>query len=367
MLRKVELYFKRTITGQNKGVISCLVKLLLVPLSWVFGLGVAIRNRFYDRGWLRRYTPPVPLVISVGNIVAGGTGKTPMTLMLASAFYDRYKIAILSRGYRSRAEKMDRPLVLSEGDGPIYPATYSGDESYMFSQRFPSAQVIVGGDRQMASRIAVKGGAQIIFLDDGMQHRRLARDFDIVVVDVTDPFGQGYFLPRGFLREDVKSLSRASLVVLNSIQNAGQFHDVSKLIAKYTTAPVIGTQARVKGVKELTGQQGISLQGKKVGMFCGIAFPERFKRTLESEGAHIVAEFWLPDHDKPSEKDLVHFAKSCASKGAEALVCTEKDSVKLHDMSSLQLPIFWLQMELEVVEGKDEWHSFLKKAEAKVF
>lgn len=312
--------------------------------------------------------PPVPLVISVGNIVAGGTGKTPMTMLLANAFYEKHSIAILSRGYRSKAESRDQPLILSEGKGPLYPATYCGDEPYMFSHRFPSAHVIVGGDRQMASRLAVRAGAQVILLDDGMQHRRLARDFDVVVVDVADPFGQGYFLPRGFLREDVRSLSRANLIVLNSIHDLGQFNEVKKKIAQYSQAPIIGTQVRIKGVKDLDGKMlEMPLKGLKVGMFCGIAHPDRFRKTLEAEGAIVVSEFWLPDHDRPKEKELLRFAKSCAQQGVERLICTEKDMVKLHDIPTLSLPVAWLQMELEVIEGQDEWRAFLKKAEAKIF
>lgn len=367
MFKRVELYFKRIILGKKKGLFAFFIKLFLLPLSWLFKGIVLIRNQFYDRGWVRRYVPPVSLVISVGNIVAGGTGKTPMTLLLANTFYGKFSIAILSRGYRSKAERLDVPVCLSEGNGPIFPASYCGDEPFMLAQRLPSAHVIVGGDRQQASRLAAKAGVQVIILDDGMQHRQLARDLDIAVVDISDPFGQGYHLPRGFLREGIQSLARADLIVLNSIQNTQQFLDLKKQLSKHTSASFIGTQSYVAGIKSLKGESLPSLKDKKVGMFCGIAHPDRFRKTLEEEGAIVINELWLPDHDRPKDKVLERFSQECLKKGCEILVCTEKDRVKLLDSPIIDLPIVWLQMELRVVEGLSEWQALIKKAESKIF
>ena len=219
----------------------------------------------YEKGWMRRYVPPVPLVISVGNIVAGGTGKTPVTLLLAGAFYERFTVAILSRGYRSKAEKLDAPVLLCEGQGPTFPASYCGDEPYLFAQRLPKAIVIVGGDRKKASFLAAKAGAQAIFLDDGMQHRRLVRDFDVVVVDVGDPFGQGYFLPRGFLRDDICSLARANLIILNHINDSEQFTSVKMQLEPYSLAPIIGTKGFVVAIRDLKGQEVTMPEEKKCG------------------------------------------------------------------------------------------------------
>lgn len=112
---KLELYFKDIVYGRRRGMISFIIKTILLPLSWLYGMIMHSRNWLYEKGWMRRYVPPVPLVISVGNIVAGGTGKTPVTLLLAGAFYERVHVAILSRGYRSRAEKLKNPVLLCEG------------------------------------------------------------------------------------------------------------------------------------------------------------------------------------------------------------------------------------------------------------
>ncbi|WP_068471138.1 tetraacyldisaccharide 4'-kinase [Candidatus Protochlamydia phocaeensis] len=366
MIKKLEIYIKDIVRGKKRGIVPALIKGLLLPLSWIYCLIAAGRNWLYDQGWMRHYVPPVPLVISIGNIVAGGTGKTPVTLLLAGAFYERFTLAILSRGYRSKAEKLDMPVLLSEGQGPMFPASYCGDEPYLFAQRFPKSFVIVGGDRKKAAFLAAKAGAQVILLDDALQHRRLARDLDIIVVDVGDPFGLGYFLPRGFLREDIRSLARAHLIILNHITDSEQFKAVKNQLKSYTIAPMVGTQGRVTRIRDLKGQDIGSLKGQPVGMFCAIAHPEYFKRTLEREGMTVVADYCLPDHDEIKEKELENFALKSQKQGAAWIICTEKDRVKLKDQLNLVLPIAWIQIELAIVEGQEEWQAFLSKAEAKI-
>jgi len=364
--KKTELYLKDVIRGRRRGLIPSLIKAVLLPLSWCYGWGVALRNYLYEQGWLRRYVPPVPLVISVGNIVAGGTGKTPVTLLLAGAFYERYTLAILSRGYRSKAEKLETPLFLSEGDGPTLPASYCGDEPYLLAQRLPKAFVIVGGNRKKASFLAAKAGAQVILLDDAMQHRRLVRDFDVVVVDGADPFGHGYLLPRGFLREDVRALARANLIIVNHIQDFEQFAAVTLQLKPYTAAPFVGTRGYVAAIRNLQGKEMVPTEKRTVAMFCGIAQPESFRRTLEREGFSVVHEYALADHVAIPATELERFAEESLRKGAEWLMCTEKDRVKLPEILSLSLPVVWVQLELRVVAGEEEWRHFLEQTEAKI-
>ena len=244
MLKHIEIYYLDLVTGKRKGFLAWLLKILLLPISWIYQFFVACRNWAFDRGWVRRYTPPVPVVISIGNIVAGGTGKTPVTYLLAKEFYDEVPLAILARGYRSKAENLSAPIVLSRGQGPMHPASYCGDEPFMLAQNLPKSFVFVGKDRHKASNMAAKAGVKLILLDDGMQHRRLARDFEVVVMDALDPFGQGYFLPRGLLREGLKSLSRADLIVLNHVYDHSRFIALRQKIARYTTAPVRGNEDR---------------------------------------------------------------------------------------------------------------------------
>jgi tetraacyldisaccharide 4'-kinase len=362
MLRYVEIYFLEVIKGQRKGLLALTIKVILLPLSWIFKFFVTFRNWAFDRGWLRRYTPPVPVVISIGNIVAGGTGKTPVTSLLAKEFYSDVPLAILTRGYRSKAEKMATPVVLSKGQGPMHPASFSGDEPYMLSQNFPKAFVFVGKDRHKASNMAAKAGVKLILLDDGMQHRRLARDFEIVVMDAFDPFGQGYFLPRGLLREGKKSLARADLIVLNHVRNHIQYMSLRQQIANYTTAPVVGTKTEVSQILDLNDQPFPSIKGKRAGIFCGIAHPDYFANTIKEQEAIIVESHFIADHVDYNFLHLSAFAKRCKEKGAEILICTEKDRVKLVESLDLPLPVVWVKMYLVFVEGETQWRAFVQRA-----
>lgn len=307
---------------------------------------------------------PVPVVISVGNIVAGGTGKTPVTLLLAKEFYDLVPIAILSRGYRSKAESLSTPIVLSRGQGPMHPASYCGDESYMLSQNLPKTFVFVGKDRHKASNMAAKAGVKLILLDDGMQHRRLARDFEVVVMDACDPFGQGYFLPRGLLREGLKSLARADLIILNHVYEHERFIRIRQQIASYSTAPVAATKIEVAQILDLNNQSIHPIKDTKVGIFCGIAHPDYFKETIQQQGAHVIDSYFIADHMDYDFSELADFAKNCKEKGAELIICTEKDRVKLVESLQLALPIAWVQMRLVFVEGETLWRAFIERAKA---
>jgi tetraacyldisaccharide 4'-kinase len=359
MHRHLESYFLDIITGKKKGFLASLLRFFLWLLSWPFQLIVTCRNWVFDHGWVRRYYPPVPVVISIGNIVVGGTGKTPATLLLAQEFYKDFFIAVLSRGYRSPAEKFSVPVILSKGNGPIQSAAFCGDEPFLLAQNLPKAYVIVGKDKHKASDIAAGAGAQVILLDDGMQHRRLARDFEVVVLDTCDPFGQGYFLPRGLLREGTKSLDRADLLILNHVPDQETFVKMKRELERHTKALVVGTRMEVTKIESFNGEAAPLLKDKKVGIFCGIAHPEYFYKTVSQQGAHIVDSAFTADHMSLKPATLSAFAEACKMKGAELLLCTEKDKVKFVDIMRLALPVAWVKTHLSIVEGQKEWNDFI--------
>jgi tetraacyldisaccharide 4'-kinase len=360
--RTWETYFLNVIKGRKSGIIPSLLRPILLLLSWCYAGGIWLRNRAYDMGWMRKYSPPVPLVISVGNIVAGGTGKTPVTLMLAKEFYAQTQIAILSRGYRSEAEKLTNPVWISKGHGPILPAHYCGDEPYLLAKNLPKAYVFVGCNRHKASNMAAKAGARVILLDDGMQHRALARDLDVVVIDAIDPFGLGHYLPRGLLRESLDSLKRADLIVINHAVDEARFKTVGELLGRYTQSPRVGVRMEVDQVMDFNDLPYGDLKDKRVGLFCGIAHPEYFRNTLKSSGAIVVDEMIVPDHMPFDMMRLEEFALRCKGNNAEVLVCTEKDRVKFSGLLDLILPVVWLKMKLSVVYGEDNWKTFTAKA-----
>ncbi len=362
MLKKLEVYFADLIRGKKKGPSARAAKALLRLLSWHYRLIISCRNWAFDHNCFKQYYPPVPLVISIGNIVAGGTGKTPVTLMIAEEFYQEFTIAILSRGYRSDAEHLASPTILSEGNGPVYSASYCGDEPYLLAHNLPKTQVYVGKNRHLSSNLAAKAGAHLILLDDGMQHRHLARDIEIVVLDATDPFGQGYFLPRGFLRENISSLSRADLIILNHVYEKGLFESIKKEISKFSQAPLMGTRMEVVDVLDLQGRSVKDLEGKKVGIFCGIANPDNFYRTVKKLGVDLVDHEFVADHLTFTTQELIQFCKRCRAAGAEWVLCTEKDYVKLDRSLLAEQPIAWVKARLSIVEGESHWKEFAKKA-----
>lgn len=356
-----ERYFLKVIRKEEKGLKALFLRGGFWILSLLYRFLIFIRNSLYDRGWLSRYSPPIPLVISVGNIVVGGAGKTPVTLLIADAFYKEFPMAILARGYRSEAEKLSFPVIVSQGEGPNHPASYSGDEAYLVAENLPNAMVVVARDRKKSAHVAAKMGAKLVILDDAMQHRRIHRDMEVVVMDMNDPFGLGYYLPRGLLREGKSSLSRADLIVLNHFQDHESFEKLKRSISPYTCAPIIGTQMETLAVIDLHEGNLIDLKGKKVGVFCGIAHPEYFVKTVKSLNAEVVGEYFVSDHDMVHLDELASFGEKMKALGATYLVCTEKDRVKIANCHASFLPIAWLKARLKVVEGHKEWQAFIQK------
>ena len=361
-MNKLELYIIDVIQGKKMGLLGFFLKIFLYILSLFFRLGVAIKNKAYDCGLLSKYRPPVPLIISIGNIVAGGAGKTPATILIAEQFYDDFKIAILSRGYRSSSEKESFPTFLSTGTGPLHPASYCGDEPYLISETLPKAVCIVGKNKHEASNLAAKEGVDLILIDDGMQHRHLARDLEVVVMDATDPFGYNHFLPRGFLREEISALSRANLIILNPIATQEQFEEVKNQLPLYIKAPIIGCQLAVVDIYDLFDNKIQTIEGKKVGIFCAIAKPEKFKRTVLGQKAEILDEYYIADHTNFEIAKLKKFSDNCKQQGSDILLCTEKDCVKLPKYLELSLPIFIIKVNFKVNYGVEEWKSFIQNA-----
>ncbi len=274
---------------------------LLRLLSWGYGAGIGLRNCLYDRKIFKTHTSPLP-TISVGNLLVGGSGKTPLVRYLAQKLPG--KIAILTRGYRSKAEKRRMPTLVT----PDHTWEEVGDEPLMLAKSLPDALVIVCADRVRGANYAKELGAERLLLDDGFQHRRLSRDTDIVCLpSVSTPA----LLPRGPLREPLSALKRADLAV--AIDSS----------PPVTGLPLVhfASQASVYG----GDGSPLNINGKRVALYCGIARPERFSTTVEGLGATVVEAVHLADHAIPTQGqlDILHRA------GADLILCTEKDWVKL--------------------------------------
>lgn len=327
----------------------------LVPLSYLYSFCIRTRNFLFDVQILKQKRCSLPIV-SVGNIVAGGTGKTPVTLLLAETLASFCRVAILTRGYRSVAEKGKIPLLLSTGTGagPRYPANICGDEAFLLASRLPEVMVLVGKNRFKAAEQAKKIGAELLLLDDGMQHRQVYRDIELTVMNGFNPFGENYFLPRGFLRDDPKRLKKADLIIIT-----GQDVDLSSS----SCVPTVKMVLKPLEVLNAEGESLPSLKGMNVALFCGIAEPSRFVETLRGLGACVVDRLFLADHERVCEDQLFRFLRCAKQKGAQWAVCTEKDWVKLNNKTIKKgpLPLAWVKSQLIIERDSYEWEAVIER------
>jgi tetraacyldisaccharide 4'-kinase len=265
-----------------------------------------------------------------------------------------HRVAVLCRGYKAR------------GDG-------ENDETQLLRRSLPEVAVVVDPDRVRGGRVAqLEYQADAIVLDDGFQHRRLYRDIDIVMLDATNPFGGGRLLPAGLLRESAKQLRRADAVVLSRIDQiseeklAALHHDVASLLggdAAHGHKPIVYARHVPVGLYDMTGRRDdpAALRGRKVYAFCGIGNPESFISTLKSLGGEVVGRRIFSDHADYRESQVAELSTSARQAGADWLVTTEKDWVKLRHLSNRQtLPsLRWLEMELEIVRGGDSLRTLI--------
>jgi tetraacyldisaccharide 4'-kinase len=305
--------------------------------SGAYRAAVAVRNRGYDRGWLPSHRARLP-VVSVGNITLGGTGKTPMVEWLARWFRRRgVRVAILSRGYGQR-----------EG---------LNDEGRVLEDNLPDVPHLQNPDRVALAHIAaLELESELIVLDDGFQHRRLARDLDLVLLDALEPFGLGYLFPRGLLREPVGSLRRSHVVVLSRADLIGAAQRAAiRTEVQRKAGPKRWAEARHAPLDliDADGQSAplTAICGKSVAAFCGIGNPEGFRRTLLPLCGELLDFRAFPDHHGYSASDVGSLERWARDLCADLVLTTQKDSVKLRASSLGPAPLWALRIGLEVIAG----------------
>ena len=312
----------------------------LAPLGRLYLAGAG----WHHRRWDRRRPPRAPLpVISVGNLAAGGTGKTPMTLWLAEHLGERGRaVAVVSRGYRGR--RGDDPLLVARGEEIVASATESGDEAMMIARRGVAAVVVVARQRLAGCMLARNEGAEVAILDDGFQHRGLAREMDIVLLDAADPLGGGRGLPAGWLREPPEGLARADLIVLTRAPAAlaacctpldqaslpSPLGAVLGSLEPERVPPVLAAAHR-PGRLLVPGEGAVDparLATGRVLAVSGIARPEVFRATLEALGARVASHLAWPDHHPFGPREAAAITEAAARCRARWIVTTEKDAVR---------------------------------------
>ncbi|MBI2877880.1 MAG: tetraacyldisaccharide 4'-kinase [Candidatus Tectomicrobia bacterium] len=356
--------------GEGDDLLPSILASPLAALSLAYGAIQQFRSTLYRRGTLKARQLPCR-VISVGNLVSGGTGKTPLVERLASLLRDQgIRVAILSRGYKGKARQ---PVsVVSDGERLRLGPLEAGDEPYLLARNLPGVPVLVGVDRYRVGLYACEQfAAQVVLLDDGYQRLSLARDLNLLLLDATRPFGNGWVLPRGLLREPVSALSRAQAVLLTRCQHPPHPSFSVQVARRRLRVPVFQSCHVGDSLFELREGQRAPLdllQGKRVVAFCGLANPGSFRDLIERLGGRIVHFLPFIDHHRYHGRELREIGELCRSLGTDLALTTEKDGVKLTangDGTALPFPLWVLRIRMELTgEGEGFERLILRAAGA---
>ncbi len=376
-LERLESYLVKLIQSPGDDLDrSGAVRMLLGFLkfcSYLFAGAVGVRYFLYKTGVLRRFPLGVQ-VISIGNITAGGTGKTPVTEIFARTLAaEGRKVAILSRGYRRKeaswwkrlfTDVVEPPLVVSDGRRVLLDSETGGDEPYMLASNLPGVAVVVDRNRVKAGRYAIKRlGCNTLVLDDGFQYQRLKHSTEVVLVDSTNPFGNGNMLPRGILREPVRHLKRADIIFLTKCR--GDTSAIKELIRRYNrTAEIVECNHEPKVLKDVWSREEYPLEflrGKTLCTLSGIASPKGFENSLRAMGAKVVWCDRYADHHRYASSEILYALNRTADMGADALVTTEKDAVRFPRFETSPVKCLYLRIAIEILAGGDSFKSIINR------
>jgi len=309
-----------------------------VPMSLIYRLGAKLNRWLYERG-IRKQVKVSSKVISIGNLVAGGGGKTSLTQLLCKG---QENIAICTRNLGTQKSD-DRVHVLHKN--PQYNAEEVGDEALLHSLCLPDASVYVARKKSDAALEASKNHP-VILVDDGMQHHQLKKDIEVICINAQRPFDNGWLLPAGLMREPKKLLSKADFIAITNANAYDPF--LEEEIKKYSKAPQFGVAYSTEEILP-----------KKALAFCGIGYPEGFFTLLKNKGVTLVEEIVFPDHSFFSEESLHELVNKAKNAGADEILCTEKDFLKISPQLQSELPIRSVKVILSVRFGKKNFDKLL--------
>src|SRR6184192_1567160 len=369
-LENLEQFGIDVVLERRHGVRASVLRGILYALSFVYDRIVQLRLYFYRKRILRERALGV-LVISVGNLTVGGTGKTPIVEKIARALQTGgRRVAILSRGYKSMPRRRsllsrlynrnpDPPRIVSDGELLFLDSMTAGDEPYMLAHNLKDVIVLVDKDRVKSGKFAIdKWKVDTLLLDDGLQYLHLKHRLDIVLVDRQAPFGNEFLLPRGTLREPPRNLRRASYIFIT--KSTGESNEkLIKRIRRYNrTAEIIECAHKPLHLKNVvTGEIAPleKLRSTYIGSLCAIAAPDSFEDGLRKLGAHIEIAKRYIDHHRYTDAELQNFINRCIRRDLGMVVTTEKDAVRFPLLAKTEVPIFFLRVEIEILSGHETW------------
>ncbi len=380
LIDELEQWGADVIFGRARGFRAAMMRFLMSWLSWIFRALVQCRIMLYRKGWKPQEYLGAQ-VVAIGNLTVGGTGKTPVVELLAKSLRDRgRKVVILSRGYKSK--KLDRPQkwtgangklvpeesmprVVSTGTALLLDSKFAGDEPFMLARNLDGVAVIVDKDRVKGGRFAVgELEAETLLLDDGMQYLDLAHSLDITLIDSRSPFGTGSLLPRGTLREPPRNLRRASYILITKCDGSPNTELIARIRKYNAVAEIIECAHEPVHLENLYSREREPLsvlEGKWVGAISAIAVPESFERSLTALGAKVEIKRRFSDHHRFNRRDVDDFMQRCVERDMEMIVTTEKDAVRFPRPTEINVPIYFLRIEVRILAGQDAWDGMVDR------
>ncbi len=378
-LEDFEQFAIGVILEKRYGKRASILRALLLGLSCLFRAIVQSRLWLFRKRLLREHSPGC-LVISIGNLTVGGTGKTPVVEKFARTLQDNGRsVAILSRGYKSRQPPLLRrlqrkwlglerrkPRVVHDGKKLLLDSSFAGDEPFMLARSLRNVVVLVDKDRVKSAMHAVRHmGVDTLILDDGMQYLRLRHRLEICLIDCQAPFGNEFLLPRGTLREPPCNLRRANYIFITKSLPGKNGELIERIRTLNRTAEIIECTHQPLYLQNLYSDERQPLDflnGKYVGAISGIAQPASFENKLRDLGATLEITKRFADHHRFTDRELQEFVGRCVRRDLDLVVTTEKDSVRFpHSMPGLELPVYFLRVEIEILSGHESWQHLVER------
>jgi tetraacyldisaccharide 4'-kinase len=378
-LERLEEFAIDVILERRYGKRAALLRLFLLTLSGVYKQLMRARSWAYEKRIARVHNLGC-LVVSVGNLTVGGTGKTPVVEKLARALTNGgRRVAILSRGYKSQPRPLGErlrnrflpldeqtpPRVVSDGKSILLNSDIAGDEPFMLANNLKDVVVLVDKNRVKAGYYAVKKfGVDTLLLDDGYQYMRLRERLDVLLVDREAPFGNRYLLPRGTLREPPEHLKRANVIFITKCDGS-DLNELKQELRRYNRhaefIECAHTPLHLEEISTYAQRPLEDLRRLRIGAISGIARPESFEESLKKLGADLIYSRQFADHHRFTEDEVKYVIERSLARGAKAVITTEKDAVRFPRLEHWDLPVYFLRVEIKIISGHENFDQCVER------